>query len=1157
MYSRPAASLSSLLTFAIVSFTRYSLWPWILIYLYSRKYESWAQVVVAYGLLLSSLHLGIYLGQLTAAQCRQLSRAFYILIFTALTSAYSSIAFVSRFPLTVVLFWTVGFMGSILMVNAEGGGDKKSSSLLSAAPHKEQDLDSSLQTQRTLVVFIFSTLLAGFLYDSRPHIDFPCYNLSILLTVACLGMTAYRIIRRSRSKKQHNHHHHKHPIRKPTTKHAGASGLDISSFEDKGEIKAMDVPGDVALNFLSACRGDLAKAKQTYGKMLAWRKLYHLDNIFDIPQPTFHDIIKYYPHAIHGYSLDGCVVVYEILGKGKPNELKATGVSIDDLVWHFNLRNELIFNHLASVEKVAEISRKSPPGAITPTPFPYHAESGALKDHVPRMMTVIDVDGISISSVTTEVISFIKKSGEVIDNYYPEQVARLVICRAPRWFSTIWTIIARVLPETVQKKVDILYDAKGLDKYIHPSQRSREYGGTDVDLGQSEGHLAFLKLAEAWKLDELSGNEDAGNDKKVKDGKLTRQVSGSSKGGSEGVNDGIAAGSNGPSTPFARGRGMLNWLSSRFRKPQSAFLGEKNTYRFNEGTGKWEMELDLEGGRSTTGFRESVDESDSSTDEEDEDIASSIPRTPSFDVRDGRRVGRRKKKMTKEQLEEHGLVLAIHAAHYASKYAKLSGTEGGLSPHGFNANQFASNANLTNIGSMPSSANLNSDYGNMRGVSMSSMMLSNLDNNEANSMENKDYNTNTNSNSAGNNPALGTSKSSSYIFLLVSSIFILITNCHIMLLTLLPVWLTAPLKSGGLGYGVRDLGLLGSFSGLMVLHAQILLGSKFEHVLKASPVRALRIGCGIATVVLFLLPMYVRHYTIPLEDILHHHHDPTRNDAGIGIHHSAHHGSTFYQFIEEDVQVYLSYLLPSLSITSLLVQSLLISTLICASFLCRKASGMLLHLILGTSFNSPVMIRYALHAVGDVTGPFLSAVVYSIIYGSRLKYPMNSSFFLPLTACGSLLAYILSLYIVVQFRGDYGVMSDHQELKALLWEESHEVRGGNTVNSAANNEDDSSDEEAPTPLQPGSSKTNTVQGLHQRFGTSTGGASNNDSTSGSSKGHKMGLKLSKESITECAARQPEESIFYIPLGDISLLFSSMTHGYGSKLYNLKDDFKDV
>jgi hypothetical protein len=39
--------------------------------------------------------------------------------------------------------------------------------------------------------------------------------------------------------------------------------------------------------------------------------------------------------------------------------------------------------------------------------------------------------------------------------------------------------------------------------------------------------------------------------------------------------------------------------------------------------------------------------------------------------------------------------------------------------------------------------------------------------------------------------------------------------------------------------------------------------------------------------------------------------------------------------------------------------------------------------------------------------------------------------------------------------------------------------------------------------------------------------------------------------------EEKEHLLTIPLGDINLLFSTVGHGYGSKLYNLKDDFKDV
>ena len=60
----------------------------------------------------------------------------------------------------------------------------------------------------------------------------------------------------------------------------------------------------------------------------------------------------------------------------------------------------------------------------------------ATNQPVPRLMTVIDLKGISFFSFTTDVLNFLRKSSEMIDNYYPEQVARLVIVNAPSFFSS-------------------------------------------------------------------------------------------------------------------------------------------------------------------------------------------------------------------------------------------------------------------------------------------------------------------------------------------------------------------------------------------------------------------------------------------------------------------------------------------------------------------------------------------------------------------------------------------------------------------------------------------------------------------------------------------------------------------------------------------------
>jgi hypothetical protein len=69
-------------------------------------------------------------------------------------------------------------------------------------------------------------------------------------------------------------------------------------------------------------------------------------------------------------------------------------------------------------------------------------------------------------------------------------------------------MVARVLSDSVRKKITIMNGVEGLDEFIHPSQRPVEYGGSDVPLGSAPQHLAFLQLEKSWKDDkEKRGSE--------------------------------------------------------------------------------------------------------------------------------------------------------------------------------------------------------------------------------------------------------------------------------------------------------------------------------------------------------------------------------------------------------------------------------------------------------------------------------------------------------------------------------------------------------------------------------------------------------------------------------------------------------------------------
>lgn len=1239
--SRNRASLSYLLTFGIVAFTRYSIYPWLLLHIQSRKYESWAQAVVSYGALLTFLNLGIAIGQSAANYSKQLTNKFFMIVLLSLISSYVGLAFVTRFAMMGMSIFSIGFSGA-LVSGFSLSLDKGSPSLIH---RKNRENDPNRSLDRGVICFTFATLLGSILYDARAFVNYPAFYLAMFLGSAFFIMLVYYLVLANAVAQKSSR-----------VNVIGRGGRGEGSGTIKGTGRNMDLrssdtdidagieyTGDVPLNFLSCCRGDLQKARKMYGKMLSWRKSYDLDNIFQQPQRFFKEILEFYPHGIHGYSLDGCGVVYEVLGRGNPSGLAKTGIEIDELVWHFNIRNELVFRKLCDPVALEKAAARAPPGAITITPFPYLGNSdtkdfpaGVMKQPIPRLMTVIDVQGISITSVTTQVISFIKKSGEIIDNYYPEQVARLVVCRAPRWFSTIWTVIARVLPEAVQKKVDILYDAKGLDKYIHPSQRPREYGGTDVDLGEWEGHKMFVQISEEWKRQtdpsiktdtadiSTEGSLASSNGQSPKPGKeipsssfqQTPKLLSTTALTSENTNNNASSTSNNRTN-----KGVMSWLTDRFsssNKPTTAYLGEKNSYRYNASTGMWELDADYfydnsdqsEGvGRSSGGGQTGQSLSSknnmpphSEEENSDDEIDGTADMTPldsqsrsqsgeatvaagtsSFNASGSSKINGRRRKikehLSQEQIEEHGLVLAIQAAHYASQYSA--------------AQQRFSQSNL-NLSSLPMTAS----YGNLD-VGLNSPSASGRLSLEREYPGNtgRGFDSESGSgggggsvsgsvNSTGNNvtsllnPNVAMAKLSSSIFLIVILIFVLTTSMQMMLTTLLPVWLCAPLKSGGLGYNVRDLGLQLSCCGLLILHAHLFFGGKFDHILRASPVRALRIGAAGMCFALFVLPLYARWFTVPLEDILHHSGGHESSHFGLDEteqrttslwrwHH--HNMQAMLQEAESAVLASLQGLSPTTSIISLLVCAVLISTLMVMAQLCRKASGMLLHLVLSAVFQNPGNIRNALYSLADVLGPLLSCVVYSVVYSSHIRFPLNSSFFFPFSASMAVLSYCLSIFLVVHFRGDYGLMNDYQDWRSpsssLSWFNSAVAR---QKQSSKNSKVASASNNSMGGMNKGRSSDNRVsggQGLSQRHGTGNNTFNNANSESVSERNRSsstdsfseetMPPSLSHSALPSTNNEANDHHLLAIPLGDLNLLFSAVGYGYGSKLYNLKDDFKDV
>ena len=347
----------------------------------------------------------------------------------------------------------------VLLLVCAGAGLQKDWAAAEPLPAKENPGGSvGSEAKRTLVFSSFAVIVSGVLY--RENALLPCLYPG-LAAAAFFGYFALSSLRGGRRRL----------TKFSAMSHQGA--VDVERQQPapvalQSSIRPEDVPvAEVPEAFLRMW-GSQEKAHRKYVASQQWRQCRQMDTVLSRRSPFFFEILKYYPHAIHGRSRDGCVVLYEVLGRVRLPELLALGGSAEDLVDHMLLRNEYVFR------------RCFEPG------------------HFGQIMTVVDVKGVRVSDFRAEVINFIKLSSEAMDSFYPGRVKRLVVCNAPYWFHSVWSMVASVLPESVNQKIRIIGDVRGLDDVIDPAQRPQEYGGSGSGLGSDPMHLGFLALAEAW-----------------------------------------------------------------------------------------------------------------------------------------------------------------------------------------------------------------------------------------------------------------------------------------------------------------------------------------------------------------------------------------------------------------------------------------------------------------------------------------------------------------------------------------------------------------------------------------------------------------------------------------------------------------------------------
>lgn len=224
--------------------------------------------------------------------------------------------------------------------------------------------------------------------------------------------------------------------------------------------KSVDI--DLFRRYVAACKGDRQFAMQRLRTTAEWRAEHSVDSILQAPIPYFNLLKQNYVHAVIGRSKDGMPVVVEGMGKFRETmvALRREGIVPGK-------SEEIIHQFVFVLEWITKV--------LDPTEFPKG-----------QFIRIYDMKGIRLSDVAdSEAVHLGKQMMDVLENHYPERMAKAFIINVPGFFSALWSMAKPLLDPHTAKKIQVI-SKKGkilpaLKEVIDESVIPKAYGGQGAE----------------------------------------------------------------------------------------------------------------------------------------------------------------------------------------------------------------------------------------------------------------------------------------------------------------------------------------------------------------------------------------------------------------------------------------------------------------------------------------------------------------------------------------------------------------------------------------------------------------------------------------------------------------------------------------------------
>eukprot|EP00560_Eucampia_antarctica_P005045 CAMPEP_0197837206 /NCGR_PEP_ID=MMETSP1437-20131217/31448_1 /TAXON_ID=49252 ORGANISM="Eucampia antarctica, Strain CCMP1452" /NCGR_SAMPLE_ID=MMETSP1437 /ASSEMBLY_ACC=CAM_ASM_001096 /LENGTH=333 /DNA_ID=CAMNT_0043444057 /DNA_START=39 /DNA_END=1040 /DNA_ORIENTATION=- len=240
-----------------------------------------------------------------------------------------------------------------------------------------------------------------------------------------------------------------------------------ASPDERDKEETINKCNQLPIRFLRAEKGNFEKGKKRFEETLEWRKENKMDEILQAEWAHFDTVKENWPHYFHLRGKQNEPVYYEMPPKMKLKPMRAAGLKMKDLLHHYALVTEFMWQYIESSEEGKSIY-------------------------------VIDLQGMGFWDFAGEIIDFCRKASKFTQQHYPERAGTIFVINVPTFFQVIYNVMKPMADPVTLEKIKVVSGKEAVQTALREKilieNIPPQYGGTSVPLGESPEEKMFKEL---------------------------------------------------------------------------------------------------------------------------------------------------------------------------------------------------------------------------------------------------------------------------------------------------------------------------------------------------------------------------------------------------------------------------------------------------------------------------------------------------------------------------------------------------------------------------------------------------------------------------------------------------------------------------------------